>query len=132
MNSNLSVVILVSGIMMLNLVKSFQGERSINFSAENFDSIVKSPLEIATYFCLAIYLFQCGYNFNKDSDLRGRRKNIPTSLLFAMFGVGSAPFYLKKSKPNMQDKIIGSSALYGLFILGSKLGQKSIPISELQ
>ena len=130
--TDLSVIFLVSGAMMLKLVKTLDGSPSIDFCSSDFDTIVKPPLEIATYLCLAIYLFQCGRNYSKDIDLCGRTQQIPMSLLFAMFSVGNAPFHLKTCTPTMKDKFLGMSALYSMYIFGKQLSKKSCSIEELQ
>ena len=131
MNSDIAVVSVVSGVMLFKLTKTMQNTRSLDFSSDSFDNIVQNPLQIATYLCLAVYLFNCGRHKNRDAGLQGRGTGIPVSLMMAMFSTGAAPFTFYKKETNFNDKLVGTSLLYGLYLAGTKMQSKSIPMSDI-
>jgi hypothetical protein len=136
MKSELLFIVIVSSIMLFKTVNSLGGIN--NFNAESFEKVIRSPLDVATYLCLGVYLFHSGKNKSRDTDLRGRssRRAMPLSLVISMFTASNAVGVLKgqgKKGVSFSDKMLGVSGLYALWYAGSSAGNvKTMPMKQMR
>lgn len=126
MNSNFLIVFVVSTAMLLKL--GFTKEKNSNFDSKTFERLVQTPLQCATFLCLAFYLFNCGL---KNETQRGGAFGLPLGLLLTAFKNADG-FNLKQEK-SFGNKMIGLSILYGSFMGGSMIRKsRGLPIETIK
>ena len=125
MKQNLVVITIISCTMLYKLTSSM--ENVSQFDATNFDNLVATPLQFASYICLVFFLYKCGQNKHVESLTRGssNSQSIPLSLLITIFTTSSG-VYFNSNDTTLQQKVIGATGLYGAFVCGFKSNSLSM------
>ena len=129
MKTDLIILAIVSSSMLIKL--SLNQAKGSRINADNFSQVVETPLQYATFLCLVMYMFRCGYKRSSEGTPRGGKFGLPIGLLMTAFK--NADFYKLNQKRNFSDKVTGMSILYGSFMAGSFLSKnKGISVDTLK